>query len=479
MAKVLFSLLFLHAFAVSVQPGAKTYLGIGAFESLKNAYIPMIKPSKIHDLNVTVGFLFSEMKFNLHDITFQNFSLTSEQVSITFDPKKSELAMVISNFYLNTTANFGMDWYGMYQGHTSVSLKNSVIKLPITIGTSNKRATVTIDKATGDLSSLLFKFHSNNKFLNFIGLAEYIWPLNHINELLIKHSLTHIGNQLNPMISNFLANITYNQVIGNANIALDYYLLNFGISSTSSFEAGIVGLFLVPSMPFDVPPTLAMNVSLNWVSTLDFRFQLTDFFFNTFLWAMSDAGYLNMTINSGSFPQYKSFLTTTGMRLFVPALESQFGENMPVSVNCGLGQFPTIKITTGKAMLNTNCVCQFSVQKSIVTFPAFTLMWNIASSVGGYLDNNAKGLFLNYQINAYDTVFSQFAITSTSVGPIEVSGIESAINFAIESVIGYINPQLGQFALKVPMPAYMNLTSTSLISYPRGIEISGEPVFTF
>ena len=445
-----------------------------------SAYIPTIEPSSISDLNLTVGFLLSTMQFHFHNISIHNFNLESNKVSISFNPKSDLVTLVISDFSMNTTANFNLTWLGKtYHGHTSVSLTNSTISFPITLSLQSKMPAIKIDAASGDLSSLLFHFTSTSSILNFLGYLEYIWPLNHIDELLIKHSLTHIGTRLNPVLNTYFANLSYFPVVAHADLEVDSYFLEFGLNSTSAFEAGIVGMFLVPSRPFDTPPVEAMNASLPWQTTYNFRVQLTDFFVNSLMWALSDAGYLNRTINGGTYPSLKNYLTTTGLRLLLPGLAETYGENYAVSLQCGLGQYPTVSITSAKAAIFSTCVCTFTVQQSLLQMPGFTVMWDINTALTGMLNLTKAGVELSYEINIPDTVFSKFVVTSTSIGPVDVAGLESALNFGIESVINFINPELGQHALMIKLPEFMTLDSVSLVAYNRGIEIAGNPSFNF
>ena len=481
MVRLIIFLLLVNVFAITtIYPGAKAYLDIQVFESLMNSYIPTIQPSEISDLNVTVGFLLSTMNFNFHNVSIQNFNLESSKVSISFNPKSDMITLVITDFSMNTTANFNLTWLGKtYQGHTSVSLTNATIKFPITIKLKSQMPSILIDAASGDLSSLLFHFKSSSHFLSLLGYLDYIWPLNHLDELLLKHSLSHIGTRLNPVLNAYFSALSYFPVLSQADLMLDSYFLEFGLSSPSSFEAGIVGMFLVPSRPSDTPPVLGMNASLPWQTQFPFRVQLTDFFLNSLLWALSDSGHLNRTISGVTSPSLKNYLTTTGLRLLVPGLAAKYGENLPVSLQCGLGQYPASTISPNKVAITSSCLCAFTVKQGLIELPGFTLVWRIDTSLAGMLNARGDGLELSYEVNIADTVFSQFNVTSSSIGVVDVVGLESALNFAIESVINFIDPNRGQHTLMIKLPEFMTMDNVSLVAYNRGIEIAGTPSFKF
>ena len=70
-------------------------------------------------------------------------------------------------------------------------------------------------------------------------------------------------------------------------------------------------------------------------------------------------------------------------------------------------------------------------------------------------------------------------VKSSNIGTINISALESAISFAIGSIIGFINPELGQYSIPLPLPDHMHLLNATLISYSRAIEIGGIPEFFF
>ena len=377
-------------------------------------------------------------------------------------------------------ADFNLTWFGIhYKGNTSVSIINSNIIIPFKLSVKKQGPSVVLQKLSINYQNFSFHFHTNNKFLTFLGYGKYIWPLYSLVEGLILHSLTHIGNDINPVVKKLLNAIPYTEVPYKTTV-IDLGLLAFGVNDSNSVVASSIGMFKNPNLKMLTDPVPQMNTSLNWQTGLPFRIQITDFFFNTWLFALSEAGYLNKTINGGTYPKFKNYLTTTGLSLLIPGFGNYYPPNQPVNLQCGLGQFPSVTITEGFVGIQSVAVCTFIVTQYVTNVTtAFTLTWNVNSSLIASLNATSSGTFLYYQVNLPATTFANFVVSNSIIGPVDVSSFESGVNFGLTNVLQFLNPEIGSAEIKIPLPSFMKLTDTTLISYYRAVELGGVPSFIF
>ena len=483
MERLLFLIALGLASTVTVYPGAKSYIGAGVLNNLADSYIPAlihkIGTEKIPDLPLTVGLLLSKMHFNFTNIQIAEIILPPSSISVSLDPKTSMVTLMFKQLSLDISADFTLDWFGNYTGYTDLNLLIFNLEVPMTLSEKNSIPTFTFDKILGDYSQIDFTFSSNNRVLSLLKWLDYVWPLNKIDNYLIKHTLTNLFTRLNPYIAMFLKDFSYYGQLGTKDIALDYRFINIGVVSAQNIEADIRGDFLVPSKKFDTSP-YTMNTSLNFMTTSAFRLQLTDYFFNTFLWALSDAGYLNVTVTSETAPLVAKYLTTTSLRLLFPGLVSTYGDNVPVVINLGAAQYPTVVITDNVVTALATGIANFYViplEKASTL--AFSVHFNVTSAVGGYINNTETGTYLYYKINLANTMISNPIVAYTAIGSIDIQNIDSALNFLLQSLIGYINPAFGQFPIKLPIPKCMVLNNATIIAYNRAIEIAADPGFIF
>ena len=77
------------------------------------------------------------------------------------------------------------------------------------------------------------------------------------------------------------------------------------------------------------------------------------------------------------------------------------------------------------------------------------------------------------------TTFANFVVSNSIIGPVDVSSFESGVNFGLTNVLQFLNPEIGSAEIKIPLPSFMKLTDTTLISYYRAVELGGVPSFIF
>lgn len=481
MANLILAIFIVQALAIGVYPGIKNYIGQDVFVNFKEAFVPTfvqdLKTNPLPNTNYSVSFFLTKMQFRFHDMWISELDLTPSKMNFVLE-SPNKILLEITNITMSMTAKFNLEWFGNYTGNISNSVTQANLSLPIIIGTEFDVPYIKFQEMKMKYQKMLFKFKSTNAFLSLFAYTEYIWPLNHVDEYIIHHALLSAGVKLNPIISKFLKSFSYNQVISSYDLSLNYHFLSFNVTSGQSINLGIVGGFLVPSRPYEYPPQQSMNSSISWVSTQSFRMQITDYFFNSLLWGISTAGYLNITV-SNMLPQYKTFFTTNGMRLVVPQLENTYGPNFPVNVNCGAGHYPSVSIDSQGIQISSSFICVFTVMKSIIQQPGFTIQFTANSQLGGYVSSDLDNIQIYYQLLANSTVLSNFVILSSAVGTIDTNALESAFNFGVASVVAFLNPKIINSGFTVPIPDYMSLVNPTIYNTKRAIELGADTVFQF
>jgi LBP / BPI / CETP family, C-terminal domain len=478
MSQLLLSLLFLKAYCKDF-PGISSYVSIEVLENFKDAYIPVLlnetRSGQLRDVNWTTKFLFTTMNFEFYNIVVRNLSLDSNQVSVVLNDQTNEINLVISELYMNTSADFDLRWFGLSEGHTSVSLTNATITIPIEIGLDVNDPYIDIEALVGDLSNLKISFKSTNTFLNILGLTVYVWPITALDHLLLMHSFRYIFQGFNTIISNFTSSIDYKINVNNTDILFDASLVEFGVSTNTSIQAGVSGKFF---KSHSLAPVPFMNESLAWETNKNFRVQFTDYFFNTLLWTLNDSGYLSIIVNSTTYPTLSSYLTTTRLQLIIPQLEAVYGPNLPINIDCSFSSYPKVNINTTIAVTG-DATCTFIVNTLNGSSDAFTLVWEIQSQIISNVSSTVNGTYLSFKVDLPNTLFVNWNVTQTAVGPINIQNVESAINFAVTSVLNYIFPNLLLYKVKLPLPSFATLVNYTSAVYRRGLEVGGDLVFAF
>lgn len=479
----LFFILTLNAVnSAIVHPGAKIAITQSAFQNFLDAYssilVKEVLSGNIPDQYLNISLMFTTMKFHFKNIKISNFNIPQSSGKVTLTPP-DQININFTNVDLLISADFDLQWFGHYKGNTSILLQNAQIYLPIEMKRVLNRPVIDFNRLDIVASKKRFRFHSNNYFLSTIGYSQYVWPINKLEDYITWRAIESISTKLNPTLSRFFNSLNYTFPVNNTNIALNYNFVEVFVSNPGFLDMGVTGGFLIPSNPTDTPPMAYMNTLINWITKADFRLQLTDYFFISYFWALSETGVLNTTINAGTQPEMAAFLTTSALQLVIPGLEDTFGPNWPVTFVCGVGQYPIVNIVPGNINLNFSIYCTANVIQSIITNQAFSFAWDIGSKLNGNLNQIGKKLFLHYNLNVPSTQFSNFRVMSSNIGNVDLSEVERAVQFSIASIISFINPLFGQSAIEVPLPGYTTITNPTINTIERAAEISATPIFSF
>jgi hypothetical protein len=481
MANLLLSTLFSLVSAVTVCPGVKTYIGQSTVQNFMNAYVPYwtnrIETGDLPDQNVSLSFMFTSMDFHLKNIKAPAFDIpTNSGVVEMVAPDYVKISFLGVN--LMVSADFDLFWFGHYKGNTSILIKNAFVQVPIRFERVLNKPVIHFDRIDILADKKRFRFSSNNLFLTALGYSQYVWPVNLLEDRLIWAGIEGITKSLNPVLSKFFGDLNYSFPVA-GNIAINYGFTNVYISKPGYLTLGVVGGFEIPANPFDYPPVQYMNEIINWLTTEDLRFQVTDFFFYTYFWALCETGYLNATINAGTVPQMANVLTTTALQLVVPELQETFGDNWPIELQCGVAHYPGVTIDPTGVHLNFSVICDMNVVKSIIVTKALTFSWVGISKLDCGVALEDEKMYLLYNITAQNTNFNNFHISYSSIGNVDLKPLENAILFSAPTVIYYLNPMFGRSKIRVPLPGYTVISQTELKISNRAIEVGASATFKF
>ncbi|OMJ88246.1 hypothetical protein SteCoe_9829 [Stentor coeruleus] len=464
-------------------PGMQGYFDQSCFQTLLQEYIPhklnSIADHPPKEISITTSFLGTKMHFTFFNIEFHNFTLTPSQVSTSFETKNSKIITTLKSTSLWVSGNFTLKWFGNYEGYVSVQLLDSNITMPLAIDTSLNKIVLLLYPFTITPTYFNYVFKSNNRFLTSLKWLEYIWPVEWVMKEFVLRSFTRAVIKLNPSISYFFNELTYYQEFGTKDLALDYRVISLGVHNNSYVQAGVSGQVLVPSLKYASSP-YALNETIPWTSTGPFRLQITDYFFNTFLWGLSTAGYLNNTYKTLMFNNVTFPLTTLSLRMVIPQLYETFGANGNISFTLVTKEFPMANTINGGLQVSATEICTVLVTTSEGVYEAFTFSFDMTTKILGVLENLNTGVFLNYKIGINETVLSNYYMyPGGTVQNIDISTIASAVQWGLTSFFEYYLPLFGQYSIKLPLPETMSIQDPKISVYNRAIEITGVPSFKY
>lgn len=466
--------------AVITFPGASAFLNQAACMNFAQTYLvhAINSAQSASEVNYTASFLFTNMKFEFYNINFHNFKVDPNNIGLVFDYVTDTITMNITNVNLVASANFTLHWFGTYHGWTSFNFSQATFTIPTEIGAYRSKATFAFEKMSIQYSNFNFKFYSTNNFLSFLGYFEYIYGFESLFNSIVLSKLKNILKGQNDQIAAYLSDLPYLIYIGNQTIEFDYSPIDIDVTRDNGIQFNLVGESYISKGNQHSP--YKTNSFFPWVINTDLRIQLTDYFFNTYLWSMLTVGDLNYTISSETNPNYAEMFSTTGMQLLLPGLYNTYGPNLPVSVVVSLVPYPTVSLAPGAAMLQGNLSFGFYVETGPDTSVlAFCTNVNLTTKLGLWFTEIGEEDFLNYEIYVNSTVFGQYVTVSSTIGNVDLSELQGAINWAIKSLIMFINPKLAIFAIKLPIPPFLSVSQGNIQVASRNVQIGGKASFIF
>lgn len=457
-------------------PGVAIQLDESATEDFIQGYIVNAvndaeeKPDQIY--NLTIGYFFTKMKYQFYNVNFHNIKIEQNQVNLEYNSIDDVVTVVIGKIDLALSANFTLNWFGTYHGWASVIFKNATFKIPAELGASKSKATLIFQKASITYSNFDFKLHSNNPVLSISGWLEYIWGFEYLFNSLTLNKIENIFKNQNSIIEKYFNNLPYLTYIGNQGLAIDYSPISVEVNKNNMIIFNLNGDFSIPKKNLEYPQK--MDSYLTWALTSNVRIMLTDYFFNSYFWGLSNLGDLNFTLSSETVPSYSSILTTDGLKLLLPGLYNTYGSGKAVNISFSVLPYTTIALYTGTSRIRSTIQADIYIEgQGSDHILALSFKWNSTTRIGLWFSQSTNIDSVNYEIFMNSTQFSQYVIVSSNIGDVDLDSIQNALNFAISSIVMFINPSITKNSIPLPIPKYLSISNPVISVQNRNLEIGG------
>jgi hypothetical protein len=214
--------------------------------------------------------------------------------------------------------------------------------------------------------------------------------------------------------------------------------------------------------------------------TTNTRIMLTDYFFNSFFWGLTTLGDLNYTFSPTNTPSYAKILTTDGLQVLIPGLYSTYGPGKAVSITFSLVPYPTISLYNGSSKIKMTLQADVSVQDAGNSeVLALSFRWNATTRLGLWFSQEGDADYVNYEVYMNMTEFSQYNVTVTNIGAVNLDNLQSALNFAFSSIVSFLDPGFTKNSIMLPIPKYLKISNPIVSIQSRNFQIGGSANFDF
>ncbi|CAG9321135.1 unnamed protein product [Blepharisma stoltei] len=465
---------FICLSALALRPGIRTSISQNALINIKNSIVPNviteIQANKIPDFDVKFGLL----KINITDIQFLEFNLTAENVGVklVIDDTISYINLELINLSFNATSKIAFRTPFLVKGTISSSLENTNLTIPIKIGTNKGKVSLEILAARGNLDSFKMRIKTDSQIISFFQLFNHFLPINMLTNAYKRKLVTHIGESFNPQIQKILNSIVYVEEIPNLPLSIDYHIEALQVVQNQYIEGLINGTFFLTKKPKLVPNVTLPEIPPAWVSSQDFKIQISEYFFDTFLWGLQDSGILNINITNDIIPkEIPITLSTTGLSEILPNLPKVYGNDKPINMNCIVSSPPQFTISEVGTLLS-NSYCDFVVTTAENAFKtAFRLNMQAMTQFTGYVVNNSTGVYLFGSILPNSTEFTVFTATNSTIGPINLQDVQDALNYFADAIANYIDQKIENQGIVLPIPPTSQVENATMVMNENFIEI--------
>lgn len=427
-------------------------------------------PDQIY--NLTIGYLLTKMNYQFYNVNFHNLKIEKSQVNLQYNSIDDIVTVVVGKIDLELSANFTLKWFGTYHGWASVVFKDATFSVPAELSAHNNKAVLIFQRASITYSNFDFKLHSNNPILSISGWLEYIWGFEYLFNKLTLSKFENIFKNMNGEIQKYFNQLPYLLYVGSEGLAIDYSPISVEVNKNNMIIFNLNGDFSIPKKKLEYPTK--MDSYLPWALTSNVRIMLTDYFFNSYFWGVSNLGDMNFTLSGKTSPNYASILTTDGLKLLLPGLYNTYGPGKSVSITFSVMPYPTISLYTGssriKSVLQADVVVEDQASYDIL---ALSVKWNATTRIGLWFSQTTNIDSINYEVYVNSTQFSQYVITTSNIGEVSLDSLENALNFAISSIIMFLNPNILRNSLPLPIPKYLSISNPMISVQSRNLEIGG------
>jgi len=476
-------LFFLAMGAISTPyPGICISLSIKSLTSYIEDILPSIisesETATIPPIAFWVHPLFIPVKVQLSNFQIHSFTIDISKTIVSVNNVTKEIYLTLSNVNLFLSADYNYYIPFRVGGDFNLTLTNATIIVPYSIGVSDQGTlNLVAGKLLGNTSSLDIQVEAVGFVSATFMIATKLWPLSTITNHAMENMFSKISTLMNPYVNKYLSAIVYTDQVGSLPISGDYHFLMINLDPLF-IEAYINGTFFLNNALDTISPVVPSTLIPNYYSINSARVQLTEYFFDSLMWALFQSNSLYAYIKSQDVPSnFPYVFTTTGLSKIAPGLVTTFGSNVPVNLECSVYKVPNVDIQ-GTVSMSASTGCNFLVQISPTNVVnAFTLLSTFQSKLQATLTEVNDQIYVIGSLDRTSTLFQDFSVINSKVGTVNIAKISAAFNWYTYYLVNMANNVLEDQGLLVPLPKGVQYKSPSFYSYPGAVEIGFEPIF--
>ena len=479
----LLNLLFLIIFSLAeTYPGVVTSISLKAVNNLLQQSFPELisdlSDAKIPSGTFRLKFFLIPFKLKLSNIAFTEISFDTTQSGLQVNNLTGQIYLTLFNFNFNVFFDYNYYIPIDIPGNCTISLTNSTLIVPLTLSVNNAgKVSSEIYPLQGNLDSLDIELVPQGPISNFFNVITHLWPFKKITNHVLVNFFDSFSVMLNPKLEKILSTIKYTDQIGTLPIAADYHFYRITLQPYNIL-ATLNGTFYLLNDLSAISTLTPPNYLPGIVSQASIVVQLTQYYFDSMMWALYTSNYLNIYIPSQSIP--KSFpyqFTTNGLSKLIPNFATVYGNNLPVDLECSVYQVPILNLETQVSM-TASVSCNFLVRiSSNITVNAFTLLTQFYTDFIASISEENGGVYMFVSLDETNTQFSSFSLINSHVGIFNLARISQAVNWYTYYVVFQANNLLENQGIRLPLPEGIKVKSARFNIYPGALEIDLEPEF--
>lgn len=479
----LLTLIFTLHLALANYPGIRTSINIKSLNNLKGQFIPQILQSLTSKTLPSESFSYSALlipcKLTLTEIVVKEATVNMTGTMFYVDPANSQLHFLISQLNMKVEANYKYNYPIFSSGQVEANFTGADLDIPVKLYVKNGVLYSEIYKTKLDRDQVSIKLSPSGSVSKFFGFFFKYWPLHSIAQHFYKSAIENASATYSSQLSKLLGTIDYNQDFTSVPISCDYHINNITFDS-SSIQLYVNASYYLTNNPGLLSPVLPPSFLPGFSTSNSLRFQFTEYFFDSLMWAMFASDSLTLQATSAQISKSFPFVfTTSGLNKIVPGMVTVYGPNIPVNLECSVYKIPDINIqATISAYLSFYCDFIVMVSPSAGT-AAFRLLGRLSTSFVGELSDIEDKIFLFGSFDETKTTFDSFSIVNSNIGSFNPNALQQAFNWQAYGIAIQLNRIFENQGIEMPLPKGILLSKTDIEIYAGAMEIGAEASFSF
>lgn len=463
-------------------PGVRTSISLSPLTEIIKQILPAAiekaEKTTLPSTTIYVHPLFIPIRLDLSDISIESLSMDINNVQITINNKSNELILTLPKVNLFLTARY--DYYIPFrvEGILNLTLTNATANMPMKLSVHNNgHLELDIEKMNGDFSSLSIDVDPQGPISTIFVLITKLWPLSQIANHFFSGVFESLSVHLNPFVEKYLKSYQYTSQVGNLAISADYHFYSTQVTLTSILSS-VNGSFFLNHALDKISPVVPPNYLPDFYQHAPVIVQITEYFFDSLMWALYASNTLHVYIKSEDVPStFPYTFTTTGLNKVAPNFSAVYGNNVPVDMECMAYKVPNIDIQS-QISLVAGINCNFLVRISPNLYKtAFTLIMDFNTKVQGSVISKDEQVYIIASFDRANTLFNDFSIINSQIGEFSPSKLITAFNWYVYYLVNNINNILEDEGFLVPLPRGMTFKNPVFHIYQGAVELDFEPVF--